>query len=99
MKDEVWQQAVKEELEAIEKNNTWKLVSLSDGKKIIGLKWIYKTKFNTDGSILKHKARIVAEGYSQLQGMDYDETFSPIARMETVMMLVVVAAHHKWEIR
>ena len=55
---------MKEELEAIEKNNTWKLVSLPDGKKINGLKWIYKTKFNSDGSILKHKARVVAKGYS-----------------------------------
>ena len=86
---------MKEKLEAIEGNNTWKLVTLLEGKKTIGLKWIYKTKFNTYGSILKHKPRLVKKGYSQLQGMDCDETLSPVAHIKTVRLLVAITAHHE----
>ena len=64
----------------------------------MGLKWIYKTKFNVDESVLKHKAQLVTKGYSQLQEIYYDETFSHVARMETVRLFVALVASHKWEI-
>lgn len=97
-KEEVWREAMKDELAAIEKNNTWKLVTLPEGKTTVGLKWIYKTKVNADGSIQRHKARLVAKGYSQLYGVDYNETYSPVARMETVRAFIALAAYRRWKV-
>ncbi|KAJ4820740.1 polyprotein [Rhynchospora pubera] len=92
---EEWRQAMDEEMSAIEQNQTWQLVELPKDRVAIGVKWVYKTKFGPDGSILKHKARLVAKGYAQKQGIDYEETFSPVARFETVRLLMAVAAQLK----
>ncbi|GJX62261.1 retrovirus-related pol polyprotein from transposon TNT 1-94 [Tanacetum coccineum] len=81
--NEVWMSAMQEEIDVIERNGTWKLAYLPKGKKAISLKWIFKTKFNSDGTIQKHKARLVAHGYIQEHGIDFKETFSPMARFET----------------
>lgn len=89
---------MQEEWAAIQKNNTWELVEAPTDQKIIGLKWIFKTKYRADGEIQKYKARIVAKGYSQEQGVDYDEVFSPVARIETVRMLLALAAHRRWKV-
>lgn len=96
--DKLWQQAMNEEITAIEKNNTWQLTSLLEGKKTVGVKWIYKTKFNSDGRFMKHKARLVAKGYSQVYGEDYDESFSPEAHLEIVRLFVVFVVHRQWQI-
>ena len=78
MKEKVWIKAIDEEIDAIERNNTWELVNLPECKNNIGVKWIYKTKVNIEGEIEKHKARLVSQGFSQQLGIDYNETFAPV---------------------
>lgn len=93
-----WVDACKDEILSIEKNNTWDLVELPLGMKPIGLKWVFKIKRNADGSISKYKARLVANGYIQCHGIDYDEVFSPVARVETIRLIIALAASKEWEI-
>jgi hypothetical protein len=97
-KEPHWVQAMNQEIDSIEKNKTWDLVDLPRHKKSIGVKWVYKTKLNEKGQIEKHKARLVAKGFSQQPGIDYGETFSPVARLDTVRTLLAIAAQHKWKV-
>ena len=85
-----------EEIDAIAINNTWDLIDFPNDKNCIGVKWIYKNKLNDDGDVEKHKARLVAHGFSQQLGIDYNETFAPVARLDTVRMVLDIAAHNKW---
>jgi hypothetical protein len=96
VKEEKWVHAMNEEIEAIERNNTWDLVDLPIGKTNIGVKWVYKTKFNEKGKVEKHKERLVAKGFAQQPNIDYGETFSPVACLDTVRAVLVVAAQNKW---
>jgi len=98
LKQEVWVKAMEEEVIMIEKNNTWELVNYPQGKNIIGVKWVYKTKLNPDGTIQKHKARLVAKGYSQQPGIDYNETFALVSRLDTIRALIALAAQKGWNI-
>jgi hypothetical protein len=97
-KEPHWVQAMKQEIDSIEKNKTWDLVALSRHKKSIGVKWVYKTKLNEKGQIEKHQARLVTKGFSQQPGTDYGETFSAVARLDTVRTLLAIAAQHKWQV-
>ncbi|CAA7055275.1 unnamed protein product [Microthlaspi erraticum] len=90
--------ACEDEIRSIEKNNTWTLMELPHGAKAIGLKWVFKLKRNSDGSINKHKARLVAKGYVQRYGIDFEEVFAPVARLETIRFLIGLAASRGWEI-
>ncbi|KAH9322072.1 hypothetical protein KI387_016711, partial [Taxus chinensis] len=74
------------------KNNTWQLVDLPLGKKPIRCRWIFKTKYKSDGTIDKYKERLVAKGYAQQEGIDYEETFSPTAKIKTIGMIFALAA-------
>ncbi|CAL9020427.1 unnamed protein product [Prunus brigantina] len=93
-----WQQAMKEEIDALTVQGTWFLVPPSPNRNIVGSKWIYKVKKNPDGSVSRYKARLVAQGSSQEQGLDYDETFSPVVRHTTVRLVLAFATANHWEL-
>lgn len=87
-----WVNAMNRELAALEENQTWKITVLPQNKKAIGCKWVFKTKFNPDGIVERYKARLVVLGYKQVYGIDYLDTFAPVAKLTTVRTLLVVAA-------
>jgi hypothetical protein len=98
MKELSWKKAMNEEIKSIEENGTWKLCELPKGHKPIGLKWVFKLKKNPDGTIVRHKARLVAKGYAQRHGVDFEEVFAPVARLESVRLLMALAAQYSWQI-
>ena len=81
-----------EEMKAIEKNETWELINPPLGCRPIGLKWVYKVKRDELGTIVKHKVRLVARGFIQREGIDFEKVFAPVARMESVRLLLALAA-------
>lgn len=91
-----WRSAMKAELEAVERNRTWTLTELPPGKKTIDLKWVFKLKKDLNGEIVKHKARIVAKGYVQEYGIDFEEIFTPVTRLETVRLILALSAKNGW---
>uniref|UniRef100_A0A2N9FLT4 Integrase catalytic domain-containing protein n=1 Tax=Fagus sylvatica TaxID=28930 RepID=A0A2N9FLT4_FAGSY len=94
--DPLWQQAMKEELDALLKTGTWDLVDLPAGKSAIGCKWVYKIKTRSDGTVDRYKARLVTKGFTQEYGIDYEETFAPVARFSSVRTLIAVSASRHW---
>jgi hypothetical protein len=96
--DANWRAAMEEEMHALAENATWEMVEAPAGVKPIGCKWVYKIKYNSNGTINRYKARLVAKGYAQKHGIDYDETFAPVAKMTTVCGLLAVAAAKGWHL-
>jgi len=93
-----WDNAMDEEMAALDANSTWELVALPKDKKAIGCKWVYKVKHNAGGSMSRYKARLVAKGYAQTYGIDYDETYSPIAKMTIVRSIIAMAVAKGWSL-
>jgi len=94
--DPKWKAAMEEEMHALQKNKTWELVPLPKGKRAVGCKWVFTVKQNPKGEVDRYKARLVAKGYSQTYGIDYDETFAPVAKMGTVRTLISCAVNFGW---
>ncbi|RVW14453.1 Retrovirus-related Pol polyprotein from transposon RE2 [Vitis vinifera] len=94
----MWRKSMDDELKALEETNTWNIVHLPPRKHVVGCRWVYRFKFNPDGSIERPKSRVVAQGFSQHFGVDYKETFAHVAKMSTVKVLLSVAANHGWSL-
>ena len=85
-----------EEYDSIMKNQVWKVVPRQEGKKVVGSRWIYKMKHATDRNVEKYKACFVAKGFSQKEGIDYEETFTPVARYSSIHTIISLAAEMGW---
>ncbi|CAL5418427.1 unnamed protein product [Camellia sinensis] len=97
--DPKWKVAMVEEMQALSKNNTWELVSLPSGKKPVGCKWVFTIKQKADGTIERYKARLVAKGFTQTYGIDYQETFAPVAKMNSIRAILSCAANLGWPLQ
>lgn len=97
-KKRAWKVAIQNEIDAIERYETWELTELQPVHKAINLKLVFKLTKDTAGKIVKHEARLVANGYVQKYGVDYKEVFSPVTRMETVRLLLALDAKNEWEV-
>jgi hypothetical protein len=93
-----WDNAMDEEMATLDVNATWELVALPKDKKAIGCKWVYKVKHNANGYVSRYKARLVAKGYAQIYGIDYEETYSPVAKMTIVRAIIAMAAVKRWSL-
>lgn len=93
-----WRAAIDSELDSLKRTGTWTLTPLAAGRQAIGSRWVLKIKRKADGTVDKYKARLVAKGYAQKAGIDYDETFAPVAKFTSIRILLALAAHHDFEI-
>ncbi len=93
-----WDNAMDEEMATLDANITWELVALPKDKKAIGCKWVYKVKHNANGYVSRYKVRLVAKGYAQTYGIDYEKTYSPIAKMTIVKVIIAMASTQGWSL-
>jgi len=98
VKDQRWVETMKQEIEALKSNGTWKVMSLPPGKRAIGCKWVFKIKYKANREVDRFKARLVAKGYSQTGEIDYQETFSSVVKMVTVRSIIAIVAAENWKI-
>ena len=93
-----WVEAIMEEFQSIMKNDVWEIVPKPEGKSVVSSKWIYRIKHTVNGSIEKYKARFVAWGFTQKEGIDYEETFSPVARYTSIRTIMTLATKTEWKL-
>ncbi|KAI0991259.1 hypothetical protein K3495_g16928, partial [Podosphaera aphanis] len=93
---ELWKNAIEEEMNALNRNNTWQIVPIPEDRNLVGSKWVFRVKHKADGSIERYKARLVAKGFSQQPGTDYDDTYAPVARFDSLRLLLALATHKGW---
>jgi Reverse transcriptase (RNA-dependent DNA polymerase) len=98
MQDLKWKMVMFEEMRALVKNDTWDMVLRPSGKNVVGYKWLYSVKYNPEGKVNIFKTRLVAKGYTQIYGVDYEETFAPVAKINTVRTLISYAVNLGWDL-
>ena len=89
--------AMQEEYNSLLENETWDLIPLPSGRKCVRCRWVYRTKSTTDGHISRYKSSLVTKGFQQVHGIDYDETFTPVAKMDSIRLELSIAACKGWE--
>ena len=94
----VWQDVMMDKYHSVIKYDVWEIVPRPEGKSVVTSRWLYKLKHAADGSVEKYKARFVARGFSQVEGIDYDETFASVARYTSLRALISIAAEMGWKI-
>ena len=98
LQDDQWCIVMQEELNQFERNEVWELIPRDDSHQVIGTKWVFKNKLDEGGNITKNKARLVAKGYIQEEGIDYDEAYAPLARLEVIHLLLAYASLMKFKL-
>ena len=98
LKDDFWIIAMQEELNQFERNEVWKLVPRPSDHLVIGTKWVFRNKQDENGIVVRNKARLVAKGFNQEEGIDYEETFAPVARLEAIRMLLAYASSNNFKL-
>ena len=93
-----WLDDMKDELKSMSTNDVWDLVEIPDGVKTVGCKWVYKTKHDSKGKVERFKARLVAKGFSQREGIDYNDTFSPVSTKDSFRIVMALVAHYDLEL-
>jgi hypothetical protein len=93
-----WDTIMNEEYRSLMENDTWDLVTIPKGRKLVRCKWVYKTKYASYGSVERHKARLVSKGFSQVEGIDYNTTFSHVAKMNSIHLVLSLTTSHKWKV-
>ncbi|CAH9133803.1 unnamed protein product, partial [Cuscuta epithymum] len=96
VQDPLWREAMQKEVKALEENGTWTLVELPPHKRVVDSKWVYKIKYKPNGEVERYEARLVAKGFTQVEGVDFHETFAPVAKLVTVRCLLAVAVKQNW---
>jgi len=91
-----WKKAILEKMNALDRNETWEIVEQPRGKKTVGCKWVFTIKFKSDGSLERYKARLVAKGFTQTYGIDYLETFTSVAKLNSIRVLLIIAVNLDW---
>jgi hypothetical protein len=94
----LWEESMQKEYDLLLDNQTWDLVPLSRRRKLVRFKWVYRTKREANGQVSKYKERLVGKGFQQIHRIDYDETFSPISKMESIRLVLAIAATKGWEV-
>ena len=98
--DPDWMEAMHEELNNFKRNKVWQLVEKpKECRNVIGTKWIFKNKQDANGIVIRNKARLVAQGFSQVEGIDFGETYAPVARLESIRILLAYATHHNFKLQ